>query len=93
MNRVYHKGRKRPPESAKQAWAEHRHPSYTAPLARYLGLSKAAVSKWRQVPEDRVDDVAAFLGLSRAQLRPDLFDIGRTISINDLYSLSQPKGN
>ena len=34
MNRAYHKGRKRPSQSAKRAWDTYRHPSYTAKLAK-----------------------------------------------------------
>ncbi len=93
MNRAYHKGRKRPSQSAKRVWDTYRHPSFTAKLAKALGISKAAVSKWQQVPEDRLDTVAAIMELPRGVLRPDLPDIGNTISLNDLYARSQPKEN
>jgi TorA maturation chaperone TorD len=43
-------------------------------LARVLGVSQPAVSAWRRIPADRVGAVAAATGLSRAELRADLFD-------------------
>lgn len=65
-------GRKPLPKSAKDAWASLRMPEYTAILADGLGISKAAVSKWKQVPVNRVADVARILGLPQTLLRPDL---------------------
>ncbi len=90
LNRTYNRGRPRAvAQIAKDAWAEHRHPSYTAPLARHLGLSKAAVSKWRQVPEDRLDEVAVLLNIPRALLRPDLAGIETMAPIHDFYERSK----
>lgn len=46
-------------------------------LARDLGVTKQAVSRWlatRKIPAERVPDVARLVGLSRAQIRPDIFD-------------------
>lgn len=94
LNRTYNRGRPRAvAQIAKDAWKEHRRSSYTAPLAKALGLSKAAVSKWRQVPEDRLDEVAALLNISRSTLRPDLITIHTTFSVDDLYARSQSKEN
>lgn len=74
LNRSYNKGRPRAvAQSAKDAWRSHRSPNLTAVLAAHLGVSKAAVSKWRQVPEDRLAAVADFLGRRPADLRPDLY--------------------
>ena len=44
-----------------------------AQLARDLGISLAAVSKWHRVPEDRLIEVERATGISRCKLRPDLF--------------------
>ena len=42
-------------------------------IATALGISTAAVSQWKRVPDDRVADVARALGLAaRQRIRPDL---------------------
>jgi pyruvate kinase len=41
-------------------------------IATELGISTAAVSQWRRVPDDRVSDVARILGLAPEAIRPDL---------------------
>lgn len=43
-------------------------------IARLLGVSDAAVSKWLagRIPVDRVASVAAVTGIPAAELRPDL---------------------
>jgi pyruvate kinase len=41
-------------------------------IATALGISTAAVSQWRRVPDDRVAEVARALGLPTDQVRPDL---------------------
>lgn len=85
-NRTYAKGRERAvPDIAKYAWARHRRPEYTALLARELGVSKAAVSKWKHIPEDRLDAVSDALGISRALLRPDLPDLWSVPSVYDYF--------
>jgi pyruvate kinase len=40
-------------------------------IATALGISTAAVSQWRRVPEDRVADVARALGVPPTSVRPD----------------------
>lgn len=42
-------------------------------LARALGVTPGAVSQWNQVPADRAIDVERLTGISRHQLRPDVF--------------------
>lgn len=42
-------------------------------LAAALGISTAAVAQWRRVPAHRVAQVAAFFGVSKTKLRPDLY--------------------
>jgi pyruvate kinase len=41
-------------------------------IATALGISTAAVSQWKRVPDDRVAEVAKALGVPPAQVRPDL---------------------
>jgi TorA maturation chaperone TorD len=43
-------------------------------LARKLGISQPSVSGWNRVPADRVLAVEQATGVSRAVLRPDLYD-------------------
>lgn len=42
-------------------------------LARSLGISQPAISSWKRVPADRVLSVEAMSGISRNDLRPDLY--------------------
>lgn len=42
-------------------------------LGRRLGISHAAISQWDNVPAHRLVDVERVTGISREQLRPDLF--------------------
>jgi len=42
-------------------------------LARAVGVSQPAVSTWKRVPADRVLSVEASTGVSRSELRPDLY--------------------
>jgi TorA maturation chaperone TorD len=43
-------------------------------LARRIGISQPSVSSWDRVPAERVAAVEAASGVSRALLRPDLFE-------------------
>lgn len=67
------RGRPAVDKKAQDAWLKVRPRTRIAELARYLSVKPAAVSKWRHVPEDRVDAVANFLGVAREVLRPDLY--------------------
>jgi TorA maturation chaperone TorD len=44
-------------------------------LARSLGVSQPAISMWKRVPVDRVAEVESVTGISRADLRPDIFGL------------------
>jgi pyruvate kinase len=44
-------------------------------IATALGISTAAVSQWKRVPEDRVAEVARALGLPASAVRPDLAEL------------------
>jgi pyruvate kinase len=47
----------------------------TKRLAEGLRISTAAVSQWKRVPSERVEQAAALLGVSPAELRPDLYSV------------------
>ena len=42
-------------------------------LASRLGISKQAVHQWRQVPATRAREIERITGISREELRPDIF--------------------
>lgn len=42
-------------------------------LGRLLGISQAAVSKWKRIPAERIIDIEAGTGVPREVLRPDLY--------------------
>lgn len=46
-----------------------------AALGRALGISGPAISQWRECPPLRVIAVEAVSGVSRYQLRPDLYPL------------------
>lgn len=43
-------------------------------LAKALNLSHSTVLTWKQIPADHVPAISAFTGLSRHDLRPDLWE-------------------
>ena len=44
-----------------------------AEVAHSLGMTRAAVVKWREVPAERVVEIERITGIPREQLRPDLY--------------------
>lgn len=58
--------------NADKAWADLRKTIKLTALASHLGISRAAVSAWHRVPEDRLDAVAKYLRVSAVSLRPDI---------------------
>jgi DNA-binding transcriptional regulator YdaS (Cro superfamily) len=44
-------------------------------LAEMLAISPAAVSQWDRVPAERVLEVERATGVSRHELRPDLYPV------------------
>jgi TorA maturation chaperone TorD len=44
-------------------------------LARALGVSQPAISGWKRVPADRVLKVEVLTGITRTELRPDLYPL------------------
>lgn len=53
-----------------------------AQLAQKIGIAQPSVSNWTRVPAQRVIAVEAATGVSRAQLRPDLY--GAPVLMNDI---------
>jgi hypothetical protein len=49
------------------------HPGLLAEIARALGITRAAVAKWARVPAERVLAVEGVTGISRHDLRPDIY--------------------
>jgi TorA maturation chaperone TorD/DNA-binding transcriptional regulator YdaS (Cro superfamily) len=49
-----------------------------AQLARMVGIAQPSVSNWSRVPAERVIAVETATGVSRAELRPDLYDESAT---------------
>jgi DNA-binding transcriptional regulator YdaS (Cro superfamily) len=43
-----------------------------AKIARELGMTRAAITKWRQIPAERLPDVERITGIPRHELRPDI---------------------
>lgn len=42
-------------------------------LADELGISPSAISMWKRVPVDRLNDIERITGIPREELRPDIF--------------------
>lgn len=42
-------------------------------LAQRIGVTRQAIYQWREVPVERVADIAAATGIARSDLRPDLY--------------------
>lgn len=42
-------------------------------LAERIGVTRQAIYQWREVPVDRVRDIAVATGIAHADLRPDLY--------------------
>ncbi|WP_459676160.1 YdaS family helix-turn-helix protein [Acidisoma sp. 7E03] len=47
----------------------------SAKITREIGLSRGTVSQWRRIPAERVLDVERITGISRRELRPDLYPL------------------
>jgi len=59
--------------SAETAWRRVRPRLNLTKLAAYLGISRPAVTGWERVPKKRLDEVVAYTGRPREELRPDLY--------------------
>lgn len=44
-----------------------------AHLAEKLGIARQAIYQWSRIPAERVVDVERITGVSRTELRPDIF--------------------
>lgn len=45
----------------------------SAKIASGLGITRGAVAQWREVPADLIVQIEGIAGISREELRPDLF--------------------
>jgi DNA-binding transcriptional regulator YdaS (Cro superfamily) len=45
-----------------------------AKLASEMGVTRAAVVKWKRVPAERLIEIERITGIARDKLRPDLFE-------------------
>jgi DNA-binding transcriptional regulator YdaS (Cro superfamily) len=45
-----------------------------AKIAMELGITRGAVATWRRIPAERVAEVSRITGISRLELRPDLYE-------------------
>lgn len=61
-------------------------------IARALGISRNAVGKWKRVPAERVLAIEAFTGISRHDLRPDLYPRPYAVNVNEKLSSASQKG-
>jgi len=43
-------------------------------IAKGLGVTRAAISAWREIPITRLKEVSKITGIPRNQLRPDIFE-------------------
>lgn len=46
-----------------------------AGIGRGLGITSQAIGQWKRVPAERVLDVERITGVSRHELRPDLYPV------------------
>ena len=44
-------------------------------LAKQLGITPSSITQWKQVPAERVLQVERITGISRNELRPDLYEV------------------
>ena len=42
-------------------------------MAKSLGVTRAAISAWREIPMTRVKEVSKLTGIPIQELRPDIF--------------------
>lgn len=49
------------------------HPGLQAEIARALGITRGAVAKWKAIPPLRVLEIERLTGISKHDLRPDIY--------------------
>lgn len=52
-------------------------------LAERIGVTRQAIYQWREVPVERIRDIALATGIDRANLRPDLYPEPATATLPD----------
>jgi DNA-binding transcriptional regulator YdaS (Cro superfamily) len=60
-------------------------------FAAALDINRQAVWTWTKCPTHRVFAVEALTGVSREELRPDLFRVARPVALDDANSPRKPK--
>ena len=65
-------------EKLRRVLAETR--GLTNDLAAALGITHGAVSQWRRVPAERVLEVERITGVSRHDIRPDIYPLAAPIT-------------
>ena len=60
-----------------------------AKVARGLGLSKAAVSMWREIPDKYIVAIEGITGIPREQLRPSLYRAGEVAAVRAASVLTE----
>ena len=48
-------------------------PGRIAQMSKALGITKQAIYKWKKTPVERVFEVEEITGISRHELRPDIY--------------------
>jgi DNA-binding transcriptional regulator YdaS (Cro superfamily) len=48
-------------------------------LAKLIGVTRSAISQWKRVPAERVLQVEKATGVSRHELRPDLYPVEQAV--------------
>lgn len=61
-------------------------------IARALGISRNAVGKWKRVPAERVLAIEAFTGISRHDLRPDIYPRPYPENVNEKLASASRTG-
>jgi TorA maturation chaperone TorD/DNA-binding transcriptional regulator YdaS (Cro superfamily) len=61
-------------------------------LARGLSISQPSVSGWTRVPADRVLAIESLTGVSRRELRPDLYAKGRMDKSDEIDEFDRARG-
>jgi DNA-binding transcriptional regulator YdaS (Cro superfamily) len=71
-------------ETLKKYFSENRGQSIR--LSEHLGLWPSTISQWQSVPAEHVLKVEEFTGISRYDLRPDVYGVDPGVPMEDLIA-------